>query len=154
MVPPPSEKDHDTPRTVFHVTLADPSMYKQGTENNTSEYQQTLFPPLEDPNLYRDGTHTQNFTVKQKGEYTFRFVPNGSSPETLSITLTGEDGFVFSEDFILQSTEHQALGSAVYYTWEYNGEHIVTIPYPMDIIITIDPNGNTQGSVSVYVNWA
>ena len=36
----------------------------------------------------------------------FRFVPNGSSPEILSITLDG-DNFDFSEDFKLESILHQ-----------------------------------------------
>ena len=53
----PSEKNSNI---VFHVTLAD-------------------------PDLYTNGAYTDTFTI-DKGEYSFRFVPNGSSPEILSIT--------------------------------------------------------------------
>lgn len=109
--------------TVFHATLADPQ-------------------------LYVDGIYTNVFTVEE-GQYKFRFVPNGSSPQSMTITLRG-DTFDFSEDFKLVGTLHQTEISE-YYTWEYDGEDNITIPEMQEITVTVDPNGETNGSVSVII---
>ena len=116
----PSEKNGSV---VFHVTLAD-------------------------PNLYTSGAYTESFTIN-KGEYSFRFVPNGSSPEILSIILNGEN-FDFYEDFKLESTSHQT-GTSEYFTWKYVGQKIILISEMQEISITINPNGNVIGSVSVDI---
>ena len=116
----PSEEDSNI---IFHITLAD-------------------------PNLYTNGVYTDTFTIN-KGEYSFRFVPNGSSPEILSITLNGEN-FDFSEDFKLESTSHQT-GTSEYFTWKYEGEKIILIAEMQEISIIINPNGNVMGSVSVDI---
>ena len=116
----PSEKNSNI---VFHATLAD-------------------------PDLYINGAYTDTFTI-DKGEYSFRFVPNGSSPEILSITLNGEK-FDFSEDFKLQSTSHQT-GTSEYFTWKYDGQKIILISEMQEISIIINPNGNVMGSVSVDI---
>lgn len=108
---------------VFHVTLADPS-------------------------LYSDGVYTNSFFINE-GHYSFRFVPNGSSPEVLSIKLNGEN-FDFSEDFILESKSHQT-GISEYFTWKYVGEENILISEKQEILIIINPNGNTMGSVSVDI---
>jgi hypothetical protein len=116
----PSEKNDNV---IFHVTLAD-------------------------PDLYSNGVYTDTFTIN-KGEYFFRFVPNGSSPEILSITLNGEN-FDFSEDFKLESTPHQT-GISEYFTWEYKGQKIIWVAEMQEVSIIINPNGNARGSVSVDV---
>ena len=116
----PSEKNDNV---VFHVTLAE-------------------------PDLYTNGVYTDTFTIN-KGEYSFRFVPNGSSPEILSITLRGEN-FDFSEDFKLESNLHQT-GTSEYFTWEYKGQKIIWITEMQKISIIINPNGNVIGSVSVDI---
>ncbi len=116
----PSEKNDNV---VFHVTLAD-------------------------PNLYASGIYTDAFTINE-GEYSFRFVPNGSSPEILSIVLNGEN-FDFSEDFTLESTSHQTETSE-YFTWEYSGQKIIWIAEMQEISIIINPNRNVIGSVSVDI---
>ncbi len=116
----PSEKDSNI---VFHTTLAD-------------------------PDLYTNGVYTNAFTINE-GEYSFRFVPNGSSPEILSITLNGEN-FDFSEDFMLESTSHKT-GTSEYFTWEYNGQKTILITEMQEISIIINPNGNVIGSVSVDI---
>ena len=108
---------------VFHVTLADPS-------------------------LYSDGVYSNSFFINE-GHYSFRFVPNGSSPEVLSIKLNGEN-FDFSEDFILEGTSHQT-GISEYFTWKYVGEENILISEKQEILILINPNGNTMGSVSVDI---
>ncbi len=116
----PSEKNDNV---IFHVTLAD-------------------------PDLYTNGIYTDAFTINE-GEYSFRFVPNGSSPEILSITLNGEN-FDFSEDFRLESTPHQT-GTSEYFTWVYEGQKIIWITEMQEISIIINPNGNIVGSVSVDI---
>jgi hypothetical protein len=115
-----SEEDSNV---IFHVTLAD-------------------------PDLYTNDVYTDTFTIDE-GEYSFRFVPNGSSPEILSITLNGEN-FDFSEDFMLESTPHQT-GTAEYFTWEYEGQKIIWIAEMQKVSIIINPNGNVMGSVSVDI---
>ena len=103
---------------------------------------------LADPNLYVDGVYTDIFSL-EKGEYFFRFVPNGSSPEILSITLSG-DTFDFSEDFKLVGISHQTEISE-YFTWKYDGQKNIVIPEMQEVSITINPNGKTLGSVSVDI---
>ncbi len=103
---------------------------------------------LADPDLYTNGVYTDEFTIDE-GEYSFRFVPNGSSPEILSITLNGEN-FDFSENFKLESTSHQT-GTSEYFTWEYNGQKIILIAEMQNVSIIINPNGNVMGSVSVDI---
>jgi len=98
--------------------------------------------------LYTNGVYTDTFTI-DKGEYSFRFVPNGSSPEILSITLNGEN-FALSEDFNLESTSHQT-GTSEYFTWKYDGQKIILISEMQEISIIINPNGNVMGSVSVDI---
>jgi hypothetical protein len=116
----PSEKNDNV---IFHVTLAD-------------------------PDLYTNGVYTDTFTI-DKGEYSFRFVPNGSSPEILSIALNGEN-FDYTEDFKLESTLHQT-GASEYFTWEYKGQKIIRVAEMQEVSIIINPNGNVMGSVSVDI---
>lgn len=118
-----SDQSVNENNVVFHVTLAD-------------------------PNLYSNGVFIDSFFM-DTGQYSFRFVPNGSSPEILSITLNGEN-FVFSEDFKLEGTLHQT-GISEYFTWKYIGQEKILISEKQEISITINPNGKTMGSVSVYI---
>ncbi|MBS3922788.1 MAG: hypothetical protein KGZ37_06545 [Nitrosarchaeum sp.] len=110
-------------KTVFHVTLADPSLYKNGMYTNT-------------------------FTINE-GNYVLKFIPNGDSPKSLNILLKGEN-YDFSENFNLNGTLHQT-GISEYYTWDYDGQKEITIPSSQNIRIEINPNGNELGSVSVYI---
>ncbi len=103
---------------------------------------------LADPGLYTNGIYADTFAIN-KGDYSFRFVPNGSSPTVLSITLSG-DNFDFFEDFKLESVSHQT-GVSEYFTWKYNGQKIILISEIQEISIIINPNGNVMGSVSVDI---
>ena len=119
------------------------------SSNETSKKNNILFHvTLANPNLYVDGVYTEIFYL-EKGEYFFRFVPNGSSPEILSITLSGET-FDFSEDFKLIGIPHQTEISE-YFTWKYDGQKNVVIPEMQEVSITINPNEKTLGSVSVDI---
>jgi hypothetical protein len=108
---------------VFHITLADPDLYKNGIYSNT-------------------------FTVN-KGNYLFKFVPNGDSPQSLTILLKGEN-YNFSENFKLKGTLHKT-GISEYYTWDYDGQKTISIPIQQMITIEINPNGNELGPISVDV---
>lgn len=101
---------------------------------------------LASPEQYSNGVYSNNFEI-QSGDYFFRFVPNGDSPETLSISLNGEE-FSFSEDFKLKGELHET-GISEYYTWDYEGQKAIQIPSDQEISILINPNGNVLGSVSV-----
>ena len=116
-----NQVDKKNSNVSFHVTLADPDLYKNGIYSNT-------------------------FTVN-KGNYFFRFVPNGDSPQYLTILLKGED-YNFSENFKLKGTLHQT-GISEYYTWDYDGQKAILIPTQQVITIEINPNGNELGPVSV-----
>ena len=101
---------------------------------------------IADPKLYTNGIFTDTFTI-QKGTYQFSFVPNGDSPETLSIILKGTS-FSFAEDFQLNGTLH-STGISNYYTWEYLGKKEIQIMDDQRLQIVINPYGNLLGSVSV-----
>ena len=118
-----SDKSEKMKNAVFHVTLAN-------------------------PDLYINGVYAEKFTI-DKGQYSFRFVPNGSSPEILSISINGKN-FDFSENFKLQSTLHETEISE-YFTWEYEGEKIIEISEIQEVSIIINPNRNVMGSVSVDI---
>ena len=101
---------------------------------------------LADPKLYTDEIFTDSFAI-QKGTYQFGFVPNGDSPETLSIILKGTS-FSFAEDFQLNGTSHDT-GISTYYTWEYLGKKEIQVMDDQRLQIVINPYGNLLGSVSV-----
>ena len=109
---------------VFHVRLADPKMYQNGV------YQEIFdLPP---------------------GDYKFKFIANGDSPQILSILIEGEK-FSFSEDFELEGTAHTTPISE-YFTWNYLGEKRFEMPDWQSLEISINPNGNMQGPVSVMIS--
>ncbi len=114
------EKDDNV---VFHITLADPE-------------------------LYTNGVYTDKFSI-DPGTYFFRFVPNGSSPEILSIKLSGQN-YNFIENFNLKGIPHESETSK-YFTWEYEGVKNITIDSMEEITIIINPNGNVMGSVSIDI---
>jgi hypothetical protein len=119
------------------------------SSNETSERKNVLFHvTLADPDLYINGVYTEEFILEKK-EYFFRFVPNGSSPKILSITLNG-DTFDYSEDFELIGTLHQT-GISEYFTWDYDGQKNIINSETQKVSITINPNGETLGSVSVDI---
>ena len=116
-----SDEDEKINDDIFHITLADPE-------------------------LYTNGIYTDEFLI-ESGTYFFRFVPNGSSPEILSIKLIGQN-YTFEENFELVGIPHESE-TAKYFTWKYDGNKKIIIDSSQEISITINPNGNVKGSVSV-----
>jgi hypothetical protein len=117
-----NDKKSDKP--IFHVTLANSSLYKNGIYSNS-------------------------FLIDQ-GEFLLKFVPNGDSPKLLTIKLKGKS-FNFSENFQLNGTLHQTSISE-YYTWNYSGEKKILISEQQQLSIEINPNGNETGPVSVFID--
>ena len=117
-----------------------------GLNSEKTEKKVAYHVTLADPNLYNDGIFTNTFEI-QKGTYQFSFVPNGDSPQTLSVALKGAT-FSFGEDFQLEGTPHET-GISTYYTWDYLGKKQIQVPEDQQLQIEINPRGNLLGSVSV-----
>ena len=117
------QSEIDNPNEVFQVTLAD-------------------------PDLSVDGVFSDQFEIP-RGKFEFRFVPNGDSPKTLSINLIGES-LTFSEDFELVGTPHETAIS-LYYTWDYEGNKMISSTDKQKLLIEINPYGNLLGPVSVEI---
>ena len=129
---------------VIIIFVAIGSQSNQSDKKNESFFHITLA----DPKQYDNGVYSSTFVI-EKGEYKFRFVPNGDSPQNLTISLKG-DSFGFSENFKLNGTLHET-GISEYYTWDYDGQKSILIPTQKEISIQINPNGNVKGSVSVDI---
>ena len=67
----------------------------------------------------------------------------------LSISIVG-DNFGFNENFELQN-ELQQTGISEYYTWSYDGRGTFSVSESSQVKITINPNGNEMGSVTVDI---
>ena len=117
--------DENNTDNVFHITLADPAMYE-------------------------NGVFTDSFQIEE-GHYQFGFVPNGDSPQTMTISLSGSD-HSSSEKFVLNSESHET-GISQYFTWSYVGdsESVIEISSFQQVQITINPHGNYNGPVSVFL---
>ena len=103
---------------------------------------------LAEPEIYENGVYAETFDIAA-GNYKFKFIPNGDSPQTLSIQLNGES-FSFSEDFKLEGTSHKSPISE-YFTWDYLGQKDFQLTQGQSMEIIINPNGNTAGTVSVMI---
>ena len=103
---------------------------------------------LADPEIYENGVFSETFDIAA-GNYKFKFIPNGDSPQTLSIELDGES-FSFTENFELEGTSHKSAISE-YFTWDYLGQKEFQLTQGQNLEIKINPNGNTAGTVSVMI---
>ena len=101
---------------------------------------------LADPDLYVGGVYSGSF-LADPGDYLIRFVPNGDSPPSLSVTVEGQAVYFYGE-YTLQGTLHDT-GISEYYTWEYSGPDRVAVPAAQPLTVTVDPRGSTAGSVSI-----
>ena len=100
--------------------------------------------------IYEESFEIGDVDCQRFCDYKFRFVPNGDSPQTLSVSISGYNTS-FSEDFQLVGTLVETDISQ-YYTWDYDGQKIFQVSDLEKVKIVIDPHGNTKGTVSVYVN--
>ena len=100
--------------------------------------------------LYEESFEIGDERCQRFCDYKFRFVPNGDSPQTLSISING-DNISFLENFQLVGTEVETDISQ-YYTWDYEGQKIFQVSGLETVEIVIDPHENTKGTISVYIN--
>ena len=103
---------------------------------------------LADSKMYKDGVYQEVFDLPP-GEFRFKFIANGDSPQILSISIKG-DKFSFSENFKLEGTSHKTQISE-YFTWDYLGEKRIKTLDWQSLEVFIDPHGNLQGPVSVMI---
>lgn len=101
-----------------------------------------------------NGTYEELFEIGNENcqrfcDYNFRFVPNGDSPQTLNISIIGDNTF-FSENFELVGTLVETDISQ-YYIWDYRGQKYFEISGIEKVKMIIDPYGNVMGTVSVYI---
>ena len=134
---------------ILIVTILSVSILMNSGGENVAFHNNVVFHiTLANPELYTDGVYTDKFLI-DRGTYFFRFVPNGSSPEILTIKLTSQN-YSFIENFNLKGTPHESETSK-YFTWEYEGERNITMNSMEEITIEINSNGNVMGSVSVDI---
>ena len=116
-------QDSDSFDSSFHITLADPT-------------------------LYENGVYVESFQIEE-GSYEFGFVPNGDSPQKLSIKLFAESGVVIMDNhFELEGSLVEDEISS-WYTWDYLGEREIAFNEPQQIKIIVSPNGNYNGPISI-----
>ena len=104
---------------------------------------------LADSSLYENGVYSEMFQI-EKGVYKFRFVPNGDSPQKLSIKLFTESGVVLMDNhFELEGTLIDN-GISSWYTWDYlSNDNMLKIDESQQVKIFVNPNGNLKGPVSI-----
>ena len=130
------------------ITIAAVAVISSSFSGTKSQHKEIYHVMLADPKLYHSGVFSDSFTVKA-GTYQFKFVLNGDSPEVLTVMLKGRS-FSFSEDFKLEGIPHDT-GISKYYTWKYNGQDTISVPEEQELQISINPQGNVLGPVSVYL---
>ena len=99
--------------------------------------------------VYEESFEIGDVDCQRFCDYKFKFVPNGDSPQTLSISISGNNTS-FSEDFHLVGTSVETDISQ-YYTWDYDGQKIFQVSGLEKVKIAIDPHENIKGTVSVYI---
>ena len=120
-------------------------------ENIKIENSEVFHVRLADSSLYENGVYSEMFQI-EKGVYKFRFVPNGDSPHKLSIKLLTESGVVLMDNnFELEGTLIDD-GISSWYTWDYlSKDNMLEIDKSQQIKIFISPNGNLKGPVSIGI---
>ena len=104
---------------------------------------------LADSSLYENGVYSETFQI-EKGVYKFRFVSSGDSPQKLSIKLLAESGVILMDNhFELKGTLIDD-GISSWYTWDYlSKDNLFKIDESQQVKIFVSPNGNLKGLVSI-----
>jgi len=123
------------------------------SSNNAQNSQEIYHISLSESKYNEYGIFIDEFSISENCQrycnYKFTFVPNGDSPQTLSISIIDETTS-FSEDFQLVGTSVNSDISQ-YYTWDYEGEKYFENSGSGRVNIEINPHGNLKGTVSVYI---
>ena len=134
---------------IIGVVFVGAQINPDNPENTKIEYSGVFHVRLADSSLYENGVYSEMFQI-EKGVYKFRFVPNGDSPQKLSIKLLTESGVVLMDNnFELEGTLIDD-GISSWYTWDYLSKgNMLKIDEPQRIKIFVSPNGNLKGPVSI-----
>ena len=118
-------------------------------ENIKIEDSEVFHVRLADSSLYENGVYSEAFQI-EKGVYKFRFVSSGDSPQKLSIKLLAESGVILMDNhFELEGTLIDD-GISSWYTWDYlSKDNLFKIDESQQVKIFVSPNGNLKGLVSI-----
>ena len=135
--------------TIIGVVFVGAQINPDNTENIKIGDSEVFHVRLANSSLYENGVYSETFQI-EKGVYKFRFVPNGDSPQKLSIKLLTESGVVLMNNhFELEGTLIDD-GISSWYTWDYlSKDNMLKIDKSQQIKIFISPNGNLKGPVSI-----
>ena len=134
---------------IIAVVFVGAGINPDNPENIKIENSEVFHVRLADSSLYENGVYSEMFQI-EKGVYKFRFVPNGDSPHKLSIKLLTESGIVLMDNrFELEGTLIDD-GISSWYTWDYlSKDNMLEIDESQWVEIFVSPNGNLKGSVSI-----
>ena len=134
---------------IIGVVFVGAEINPDNPENTKIEDSEVFHVRLADSSLYENGVYSEMFQI-EKGVYKFRFVPNGDSPQKLSIKLLAESGVVLMDNhFELEGTLIDD-GISSWYTWDYlSKDNILKIDESQQVKIFVSPNGNLKGPVSI-----
>ena len=135
--------------TIIGVVFVGAQINPDNPENLKIDDSDVFHIRLADSSLYENGVYSEMFQI-EKGVYKFRFVPNGDSPQKLSIKLLTESGVVLMDNhFDLEGTLIDN-GISSWYTWDYlSRDNMFKIDEPQEVKIFVSPNGNLKGPVSI-----
>ena len=134
---------------IIGVVFVGAEINPDNPENTKIEDSEVFHIRLADSSLYENGVYSEMFKI-EKGVYKFRFVPNGDSPQKLSIKLLAESDVVLMDNhFELEGTLIDD-GISSWYTWDYlSKDNMLKIDESQQVKIFVSPNGNLKGSVSI-----
>ena len=135
--------------TIIVVVFVGAEINPDNPENIKIDDSEVFHVRLADSSLYENGVYSDAFQI-EKGVYKFRFVPNGDSPQTLSIKLLTESGVaLMNNHFELEGTLIDD-GISSWYTGDYlSKDNMLEIDESQQVKIFISPNGNLKGPVSI-----
>ena len=133
---------------IIGVVFVGAQINPDNPENAKIEDSEVFHIRLADSSLYENGVYSEVFQI-EKGSYKFSFVPNGDSPQKLSIKLLSESGTVLMNNhFKLEGTLIDD-GISSWYTWDYLSKgNMLEINESQQVKIFVSPNGNSNPRVS------
>ncbi len=133
---------------IISIIIIFGSVINSDNQENVQKTSVAFHITLADPTLYENGVYVESFQIEE-GTYEFGFVPNGDSPQKLSIKLFAESGVVVMDNnFELEGSLAEDEISS-WYTWDYLGEKKIGFNKSQQIKIVVSPNGNYNGPISI-----
>ena len=133
---------------IISIIIIFGSVINSDNQENVQKTSVAFHITLADPTLYENGVYVESFQIEE-GTYEFGFVPNGDSPQKLSIKLFAESGVVVMDNnFELEGSLVEDEISS-WYTWDYLGEKKIGFNESQQIKIVVSPNGNYNEPISI-----